>query len=352
MRFYRLGMLPGFDSMLVFHAMAYLGREGFILVSPCEPIVTLGYFQDMRTGVDREYCRRQGLGLMRREVGGGTTLLDKNQIFYQVVLRKDNNIIPGDTLSLYRKFSQPVIQAYADLGIKVKFKEVNDLLTVENNRKITGEGGANIGNCIVFVGGILLDFDYDTMSRVFPAPNDEYRSQLLETLQKNVTSVKRELGYIPPREKVENSLIRHFQDLLGSFEEAQVTPDIWAKARALKTLYTSEDFLARKRREQSGFKIASGLHVYVNRYMAKGGKIHTVFEVLEVHLCRVNLYGDFTFLPKERITDLENSLTGTPVKREEILEKFKQFFKNNEVDCPGVSPYDFAQAIIGCLQIV
>jgi len=352
MKLYRLGMLPGFDSMLVFHAMAYLGMEGFVLVSPCEPIVTLGYFQDMKTGVDRDYCRRHGLGLMRREVGGGTTLLDRNQIFYQVILKKNNSIIAGDALALYRKFSQPVIDVYADLGIKVRFKEVNDLLTVNGDRKITGEGGANIGDCIVFVGGILLDFDYDTMSRVFPAPNEDYRSQLFETLQKNVTSVKRELGYIPSREDVENSLVRHFQGIFGSFEEAQVTPDIWAKARELEAFYTSEDFLASKRREQTGFKIASGVHVYENRHKATGGTIHTVFEVQEDCLGKVNLYGDFTFLPKERIIDLENSLAGTRINREEILHKFNQFFKYNEVECPGITPEDFTQAVMGGLPSI
>jgi lipoate-protein ligase A len=347
MKLYRLGKLPGFDAMTVFHAMAYLGVEGLVLVSPSDPIVTLGYFQDAKTGVDLEYCHRVGLGVMRREVGGGTTLLDSNQIFFQIILHKDNEIARGDALDLYRKFSAPVIKAYGDLGIKVKFKEVNDLLTVEGNKKITGEGGANIGECKVFVGGILLDFDTETMSKVFPVPSEEYRQQILQTLESNVTSLKKELGQIPPRKMVEDLLIQHFSELFGPLEEESLSTEILNKARELERLYTSEEFISKKRKEQASIKIASGVHVYENRYKAVGGTIHSIIEMKDKKLGKVNLYGDFTFLPKEKLRDLEVALLDVELEKEQIQQVIEVFIQKEKVDTPGVTPEDFATAIVG-----
>ncbi len=341
MKLYRLGELPKFDSMLVFHAMAYLGMEGFIVVSPQEPIATIGYFQDLNTSINLEYCKDNNIGIMRREVGGGTTLLDRNQIFYQVILNKSNPLIPGDTFTLYRKFSQPAIDTYKDLGIHAKFKEVNDLIT-EGGKKITGEGGANIGDMLVFVGGLLLDFDHELMSRIFPAKNEEYRVQLLQTLENNVTTVKRELGHLPPKKEVEDKLVTNFEKLFGPFEAAELSDEVWIKAKELERHYTSKEFLSKKSREQSGIKIASGINMFEKRYKAVGGTIHAVYEMKSGLIGDVNLYGDFTFLPKEKLIDLEQVFKGLPLDKQQIQGKVEEFFVTNNIDCPGVSPLDFA----------
>lgn len=42
----KLDKLPGQDSMLIFHALARLGYEGLIIVSPSMPLASVGYFQD------------------------------------------------------------------------------------------------------------------------------------------------------------------------------------------------------------------------------------------------------------------------------------------------------------------
>ena len=346
MKLYRLGTLPKFDSMTAFHAMAYLGVEGLVIVSPDEPIVTVGYFQDLNSSADVKYCRDNGIGVMRREIGGGTTLLDRNQIFFQLILNKSRSLLPGDTYTQYRRFSQPAIDTYRELGINVRYKEVNDLIT-EGGRKITGEGGANIGVSLVFVGGILLDFNYEMMSRVFPVKSEEYRKQLLRSLSNNVTSVKRELGYIPEKKVIEDKLIGNFEKLTGPLEEGMLTDEIWAKARELEAIYTSEAFLGKKGREQKGFKISSRTNMFENRHKAVGA-IHAVFEVTEGLLGSVNLYGDFTFMPKEKLGGLEKELAGLPLDEERIKQKIQEYFDDENVDCPGVTPGDFASAFLTC----
>ncbi|MDI6707396.1 MAG: lipoate--protein ligase, partial [Bacillota bacterium] len=341
MKLYRLGELTKFDSMVVFHAMAHLGMEGLIIVSPKEPIVSVGYFQDLNTSIDIEYCNNNGIGVIRREIGGGTTLLDRNQIFYQLIINKSSLLLPKDTFTLYRQFSQPVIDTYRELGINVKYKEVNDLIT-EEGRKITGEGGANIGDAVVFVGGLLLDFDYELMSRVFAVKNEEYRKQVLQSLENNVTTVKRELGYIPPKQEIEDKLIKNFEKLIGWFSHGELTDEIWAKARELEGLYTSEAFLNKKGKEQQGIKISSRANMFEKRHKAVGGTIHAVFEVAEGLLSSVNLYGDFTFLPKEKLNGLEKELIGLPLDKQKLRQRIEEYYANESIDCPGVSPEDFA----------
>ena len=81
MYLFDLGELPWKQSMLIFHTLARLGIEALIIVSPRTPFISIGYFQDAQQEINFEYCRQKGLPIFRREVGGGTVYLDRNQIF-------------------------------------------------------------------------------------------------------------------------------------------------------------------------------------------------------------------------------------------------------------------------------
>ena len=55
----KLDNLPGQQSMLVFHALARLGFEGLVIVSPKVPLASVGYFQDTEKEIDLSYCKTQ-----------------------------------------------------------------------------------------------------------------------------------------------------------------------------------------------------------------------------------------------------------------------------------------------------
>jgi len=46
MLLFDLKKLPGQQSMLIFHALARMGLEALVIVSPKTPLVSIGYFQD------------------------------------------------------------------------------------------------------------------------------------------------------------------------------------------------------------------------------------------------------------------------------------------------------------------
>jgi len=198
---------------------------------------------------------------MRREVGGGTTYLDENQIFYQLIWRKDHLNFPRAVEEIYPWFSQAPIETYRTFGIETEFRVVNDIVT-KGNKKIAGEGGGNIGDCMVFVGGILLDFDYFAMSRILKVSDDKIREKVYQALEENLTTLRRELGRIPPREEVVAVLKEEFEKRVGRFTPASLTPDILDKMRQIETWMTSEEFLLKKTpRIPTSVKIREGVEV-------------------------------------------------------------------------------------------
>jgi lipoate-protein ligase A len=345
-----LGKLPGQKSMLIFHALARMGIEALVIVSPKTPLVSIGYFQDAEQEVDLSYCRANGIPFMRREVGGGATYLDENQIFYQLIWRKDNPRFPKIIKDIYPWFSEAPVETYRAFGIKAEYRLVNDIITKEG-KKIAGEGGGNIGECLVFVGGILLDFDYRTMSRILKVPDEKFRDKVFKTMEKNLTTMKRELGMIPPREEVVSVLKEQFQKRLGSLEQASLNQEILDKMKQLESWMTSDEFLFKKTPKiPKGVKIREGVELFYGLYKARGGLIRTAEEISERRLENITISGDFTFFPKEELSELEGSLEKVSLMESHIIERLETFYEKKGIESPEVESRDFASAILNPMK--
>ncbi|HHN94262.1 MAG TPA: lipoate--protein ligase family protein, partial [Anaerolineae bacterium] len=186
MKLYRLETVSWQDSQLLYHALPRIGREGLFLLSPASPYVCVGYHQDAAQEVDLDYCRAHDIPVVRREVGGGAVYLDGEQLFWQLVIHKDNPLVPVGKDAFYRRFLQPPIETYRALGIPAEYKPVNDIIA--NHRKISGTGVAEIGDYIIFVGNLIVDFNYEMMARVLKVPDEKFRDKVYKTIYENLST--------------------------------------------------------------------------------------------------------------------------------------------------------------------
>ncbi len=346
MKVYDLGLRPKLDAMLCFHALAHLGREGLTLVSPASTIACVGYFQDTREVIDLAFCLKNGLEVMRREVGGGAVLLDSGQVFYNLILHKDNPLVPNTVDGVYRKFSEAPIKTYGDLGVEVSFRPINDLIT-KDGRKIAGEGGADIGSCMVFVGSIIMDFDYELMPKILVVPDEKFRDKFHKSLTENLTTVRRETGASPRREDVVAALKTRFAETVGPLEEARVDDELEAKMQELETIYRSEEFLfrkirrpaARETRVREGVRFIDGLH------KAPGGLLSCYTEGVEDVIDGVSITGDFTMVPRAGLEGLEGAIVGAPYEPRPVSDAIEDFYSKTHVDTPGVEAEHYLAAL-------
>jgi lipoate-protein ligase A len=345
-----LGKLPGQYSMLIFHALARMGIEALVIVSPEIPLLSIGYFQDAEQEVDLYYCKNARIPLMRREVGGGATYLDENQIFYQLIWRKDNPKFPKVIQDIYPWFSEAPVETYRALGIQVEYRAVNDIVTKEG-KKIAGEGGGDIGDCFVFVGGILLDFDYGTMSKILRVPDEKFRDKVFKTMEENLTTMKRELRTIPLRNEIVSVLKEKFGKRVGKLERVSLNSEILEKMRQLEQWMTSVEFLYKKTPKiPKGIKIKEGLEILYGVHKAKGGLIRTTEEISESRIEDIVISGDFTFFPKKELSELEESLEKVPLMENHIIERLETFYEKKGIESPGVESTDFASAILNPMK--
>jgi len=347
MELFNLGKTAWQQSQLIYHSLARQGREALVLISPASAYVCIGYHQNVAHEVDLAFCRRRGIPVFRREVGGGAVYLDGGQLFFQLILRGDNPVVPPSKDGFYRKFLEPVIDVYRRIGLPAEFKPVNDVLV--NGRKISGTGVGEIGDCIVFVGNLILDFDYDMMSRILMVPDEKFRDKVKKTIEDNLTTIRREL----PRDQMAawdeaalNGLMAQaFQRLVGPMETGRQDAALERQMAVLKQRMLSDRWLHgdAPARSRSEVKIRSGVTVKHRLHKAAGGLMRADFQMAEGRLTRIAISGDFFCYPARAVADLEALLEGgSPA---ECRQRLTAFCRRPEIEIPGIGPADWERLL-------
>ena len=345
MHLYNLGHVPWLDSQLIYHAFPRLAMEGLILLAPADPYVCLGCHQDAEQEVDLAYCREHGIPVFRRQVGGGAVYLDGQQLFYQLIIHRDNPIVPRDKTEFYRTLLAPVVLTYRELGVGARYRPVNDIVT-ESGRKISGNGAADMGNYTILVGNLIAGFDYEAMARVLRVPDAKFRDKVYKSLRENLTTLERELGQAPPWETMVATLARNFEAVLGPLKPAELPGTVREEVAELAQTHTTEAWLlkrGKRLRDRRQVTVATGVEVTQRVHKTPGGLVRATVETQHGQIVEAGLSGDFFFFPAEKLGDLEQYLVGLTI--EQVPGALMEYYRANRIQSPGVTPQDLALAL-------
>jgi lipoate-protein ligase A len=346
MQVYNLGTVGWRESQLYYHALAYLRRPGLLLVQPASPYVCLGYHQDARLEIDLDYVRENQIPLFRREVGGGAVYLDRGQLFYQFVFGREDPALPASKQAFYRKYLGPVVQTFRDFGLQAQFKPVNDILV--DGRKISGNGAAEIGDCVVLVGNFMLDFNYEQMARVLRVPHEKFRDKMYKSLAENLTTMRRELGRAPSLGSLSQRLLKNAKSLVGGWTPAAIDDEIHEKCAEIWTSHSQPEwtfFNDVRNRDGREVKIAEGVSIVQKVVKLPGGLIRLTATNRKGRLYDVHLSGDFFIYPQTAVIELEGALEGAEYRAEGLSDAMARYSDEAGVEAPGITPSSLAEAI-------
>ncbi len=343
------GSVSWLDSQVIYHAVASSMSETssgvLTLMNPSTPYVCIGYHQELEKEVDVEYCREHRLPMTRRQVGGGAVYLDKNQLFWHIIVPRSQS--PYRIEDVYTRYLAGPVKALRAMGIAAVHRPVNDIQV--EGRKIGGTGAATIGDAMVVVGSLIFDFDYELMAHVLKVPSEKFRDKVYQSLREYLTTIRRELGANAPSwEEGKQLLIAKIGEALGQEMQASVLSERETIAiTQWREVLTSEEWLYQPgglRRQ--GVKIAEGLHVREAAYKAPGGLVRATIRTREQILDAVTLSGDFFLYPQNSLTALEQVLAETPLQEEVLCERATLFWQDHQIQSPGLSPEDVARVIM------
>ena len=335
-------------SQTIYHAVAYCSTAAspgtIIILRPKEPYVCIGYHQLLEKVIDVDFCRQKDVPIIRREVGGGAVYLDNDQLFFQCIF--PINKAPKRVDSLYKLFLKPAVNTYRRLGIDAYYRPVNDIQVDE--KKICGTGAGRIEYASVVVGNLLFDFNYGEMARILCVSSEKFRDKIYDSMQLYLTTIRRELGYVPDQERTKDILIQEFEKLLGcSLYSGSLTSEEQHMLSIIDKKFTDPDWLHEKGGKLTNWiKISADVNIMESRYKSPGGLIRIILRLKGDTIDDVFISGDFTIQSMEDFSDLEDRLRGQPYEADSLLKTIESYYKDHSIESPGVTPEDILRVIM------
>lgn len=213
-RLLNLGSIPAGQTQAVYHVLAERmdedAQDTIVICRPREPYLCLGYHQVFGSVFDPDECERRGLPVIRRQIGGGATYLDENQLFYQCIFHQ--NHMPAMVKDMYAFALAGPVLALRGLGLSAELRDTNEIEV--NGKRIAGTGGGQMGEACVVVGNLLFDFNYQAMAAVWRTPSTAFRSLAEKALHDCMVTLN-DLSAGLTMEEVTDLLIESFSASTG-----------------------------------------------------------------------------------------------------------------------------------------
>lgn len=309
------------------------------------PTALIGRHQDLSREVNLEYCRDNGVGVVRRITGGGAIYLDEGQLGWELVFHRSALGIPA-LPDLAREICNAAAAGLSELGVDARFRPRNDIEV--DGRKISGTGGFFDGDVLIYQGTVLVDMNPQRMVSALNIPESKLAKRKLDSAAERVVTLKELLGDdLPDVETIKQAIIRGFTDGFGiTAEHGDITENEETLAhRYLIEEIGTEEFVREIDNPGNQDEVLSGSHT------GPGGTVDT-FVKLEGPtrriLQRVLISGDFFVTPPRVVFDLEAHLLGTRIG--DIDAAIDEFFADNDIDMLSVTPDDFKASIAMAIE--
>lgn len=309
------------------------------------PTALVGRHQSLSREVRVEYCRANGIGLVRRITGGGAIYFDEGQLGWSLAFHRSTLGI-ASLADLAREICEAAAAGLSKLGVDARYRPRNDIEV--DGRKVSGTGGFFDGDVLFYQGTVLVDMDPAKMLAALKVPEAKLAKRNLDSAAQRVTTLKALLGEAPSIAQVKDALIAGFAERLGIAPvPGEITPAEEALAARLHDEEIgTEAFVAEIDHPEDGDGVRTA------SVATPGGTIsaHVRLEGdARPRIREVLFTGDFFVAPPRTLFDLEAALRG--VTPEEAARAVERFFAAAQVGLLSVTPADFANAVAAAAGI-
>jgi len=221
-----LDIYDGYMQMAIDEAMMILKAENKIpntlrLYQFNPSAITIGYFQSIGEEVNLDYCKRNGINVIRRVTGGGAVYHDsQGEITYSVVA--DMKSTPRDIIKCYEYICGGIVSAIKRFGLKAEFKPINDVILM--GRKISGSAQTRRRRVILQHGTFMYNTDISKLAVALKIVPEKLKDKGAIKLEERVITLSKALGRKVEKEEVVEALIEGFAEALKvEFEKDNIT---------------------------------------------------------------------------------------------------------------------------------
>jgi lipoate-protein ligase A len=219
--------LPYYNFALESYLLSQAPEDDYFFLYVHRPSVIVGKHQNTLEEVDKAYVESHGIVVARRLSGGGAVYHDAGNVNFSFVQRAK-----ADEVSDFRKYTAPVIESLAGLGIEAMLSGRNDILI--KDQKISGNAQCHRNNRLLSHGTLLYDADMSHLTKALNVDSLKIESKGVKSVRSRVTNIiehmEKPMTALAFKDYLQNDLI----DRLGA-EVWELPEEVlqWVEAEAV-----------------------------------------------------------------------------------------------------------------------
>nr|WP_106783074.1 lipoate--protein ligase [Lysinibacillus timonensis] len=278
-------------------------KDSYLLFYINQPSIIIGRNQNTIEEINTDYVEENGIIVVRRLSGGGAVYHDLGNLNFSFITKDD-----GESFHNYKKFTQPVVDALAKLGVQAELSGRNDILA--EGRKVSGNAQYATKGRMFSHGTLMFDLNIDAVVDALKVKQDKIESKGIKSVRSRVTNIK---PFLKEDVTIEDFKLEILKSIFGGEEQInyyELTKEDWEKIQEIsRTRYQTWEWNYGK---SPRFNIQK-----TNRFPSGGIDIR--LEVNKGMIEEIKIYGDFFGVGE--VNEIERLLLGVQYSREAIAEK-------------------------------
>ncbi|AWE08655.1 lipoate--protein ligase [Lysinibacillus sp. 2017] len=300
-------------------------KDDFLLFYINQPSIIIGKNQNTIEEINTDYVEEKDVIVVRRLSGGGAVYHDLNNLNFSFLTKDD-----GDSFHNYKKFTQPVVDALAKLGVNSELSGRNDILA--EGKKVSGNAQYSTRGRMFSHGTLMFNLDIDAVVNSLKVKQDKIESKGIKSVRSRVANI---IDFLPEKITVEQFRMEILKSIFGGEENIQyyeLSEEDWANIHEI----------SENRYQQWEWNYGKSPRFNIQKTKRfPSGSIDIRLEVNKGIIEEVTIFGDFFGVGD--VEEIEQLLIGTKYDRTDIGEKL------HDIDISkyfgGVTDEDFLHLI-------
>lgn len=275
-------------------------KDSFLLFYINEPSIIIGKNQNTIEEINTEYVDANGIHVVRRLSGGGAVYHDLGNLNYSFITKDD-----GESFRNFKKFTQPVIKALNEMGVKAELLGRNDILV--EGRKVSGNAQfATLGRMFTH-GTLMFNTEIERVVSALRVRKDKIESKGIKSIRSRVANISEFISEEMSIEQFRKKILTSIFNGEENVKELELTEDDWKNIHALSAeRYANWDW---------NYGKSPKSNVQHSHRFPVGG-IDVRLQVEKGTIQSVQIYGDFFGVGE--VTAIEERLQNVQYNREAI----------------------------------
>jgi len=302
-----------------------IDKDSYLLFYINEPSIIIGKNQNTIEEIDTDFVDVNGIHVIRRLSGGGAVYHDLGNLNFSFITKDD-----GDSFRNFKKFTEPVVEALAKMGVKAELLGRNDILI--DGRKVSGNAQFSIQGRMFSHGTLMFDTEIDQVVSALKVRKDKIESKGIKSIRSRVANISEFLAEPMTIEQFRLEILKSVFEGEENIKYRELNETDWENIRALsKERYGNWEWNYGK---SPKFNMQ-----HTHRFPVGGIDVHLQVDKGEIK--DIMIFGDFFGVGEVEV--ISEKLKGIKYNREAIEQAL------DGIDIPtylgGITQEEFVQLI-------